>query len=209
MTRTAADRAQAVLVLLDALDTGSALTSDACRAVRLALGIYRWSGLLDARVDDLHLGVGLGDRVHFLLTHDASRLDEVISSGNIEAIAADLYRLNIIGDAFSRNEDPDEAKKFVAHEVLPGDDAKAKGRPDPEACFFDEPAAVEPAATQRVRRVIRGNEMSDDELNRVVSADQGARFTLADGAVFRIVVPGQTLPLDLTNVVPMRRGARG
>lgn len=118
-------------------------------------------------------------------------------------------RLNIIGDAFSRNEDPKEAAKFIAHEMLPGDDAKAKGLLDPEADFFDEPAAEEPAAPSRVRRVIRGNELSDEELNRVVSAEQGARFTLADGAVFRIVVPGQALPLDLTNLVPMRRGARG
>lgn len=119
-------------------------------------------------------------------------------------------RLNIIGDAFSRGEDPDEATKFVAHEVLPGDDAQAKGRPDPEADFFDDPAAAaEPAPASRVRRVIRGNEMGDEELNRVVSPAQGSLFTLADGSVFRIVTPGQTLPLDLTNVIPMRRGARG
>lgn len=91
--QAAAERVQGVLDLLAALDTGNPLTADACRAVRLALGIYRWTGLLDAGVDDLHVGVVLGDRVHFLMSHDSSRLDEVISSGNIEAIAADLYRL--------------------------------------------------------------------------------------------------------------------
>lgn len=90
---TSAERAKAVLDLLAGLDTGSPLAADACRAVRLALGIYRWSGLLDARINDLHLGVVLGDRVHFLLTHDAARLDEVISSGRVEDIAADIYRL--------------------------------------------------------------------------------------------------------------------
>lgn len=90
---TSKERADAVLALLDGLDKGHPLTADACRAVRLALALYRWCGLLDARIDNLTLGVVFGDRVFFLLTHDASRLDEVISSGRIEDIAADVFRL--------------------------------------------------------------------------------------------------------------------
>lgn len=90
---TAEERAKAVLALLDGLDKGHPLTGDACRAVRLAVSLYRWCGRLDARIDNLALGVVFGDRVHFLLTHDAARLDEVVSTGRIEDIAADVFRM--------------------------------------------------------------------------------------------------------------------
>lgn len=87
------ERAAAVLALLDGLDKGHPLTADACRAVRLAISLYRWCGLLEDRIDNLALGVVFGDRVHFLLTHDAARLDEFVSTGPIEDIAADVFRM--------------------------------------------------------------------------------------------------------------------
>ena len=90
---TPEERGKAVLALLNGLDTGNPLISDACRSVRLAVTLYCWCDFLDARINALHFGIVFGDRVYFLMTHDADRLDEVLASGRIEDIAAYIFRL--------------------------------------------------------------------------------------------------------------------
>lgn len=58
--------------------------------------------------------------------------------------------------------------------------------------------------------VVHGEELSDADIARVpASPDEGATFITTDGTLLKIVKAGETVELEPSNVIPMRRGARG
>lgn len=80
-------------------------------------------------------------------------------------------RFSVVGKAYADNRDPTHALKFIAKSA----DGKT---------------------------VLHGNEMGDEDLARVPGmAAEGDTFTTADGVQFTIVKPGESHPIDDTNII--------
>ena len=109
-------------------------------------------------------------------------------------------RLNLIGKAYLKNNDPLEACRFTACEVLPGFDIKQ----DAEGDMF---GADKVKAVQGPRRVLLGEKMSIAELNNVRTGDEGEQFTI-NGTLYEIIKPGSSVELNIANVVPFKKAAR-
>lgn len=92
------DRINAVMALLDGIAETHHLVSSACDAVRLAVKVYGWAGILThEKIDRLFFGLvfdGNQDRVRFFVCSEVGRLDEVIENGTIEQIAARIFAMS-------------------------------------------------------------------------------------------------------------------
>ena len=99
--RTPQDRAQAVLSILPDL-AGHPLTASACDAVRRFLRVHDAAKTLTHDVlDDVTLGLLISaDPVRLHATKDPARVDEALTRGDIEHIAAEIFRLSERCDEF-------------------------------------------------------------------------------------------------------------